>query len=83
MKVAAQNCQRSGGADDRQLEIGTKEGRDDCGCEQASNPASQFALQSGDYYFDQGLMVLSRAYHLRRGFCCGNGCRHCPYPVPK
>ncbi|HEU4743322.1 MAG TPA: DUF5522 domain-containing protein, partial [Meiothermus sp.] len=19
-------------------------------------------------------------YHLRRGYCCGSRCRHCPYP---
>jgi hypothetical protein len=24
-------------------------------------------------------MVLTEKYHLERGFCCGNGCRHCPY----
>ncbi len=36
---------------------------------------------SGDYYFnDQGLMVFTKQYHLKRGFCCGNGCKHCPYP---
>lgn len=33
-----------------------------------------------DYYFnDDGLMVMTAAYHLKRGFCCGNACRHCPY----
>jgi hypothetical protein len=33
-----------------------------------------------DYYLDKnGLMVLTSAFHLRKGFCCGNGCRHCPY----
>ncbi|MEO6836770.1 MAG: DUF5522 domain-containing protein [Ginsengibacter sp.] len=32
------------------------------------------------FYFDSsGLMVLTEKYHLQRGFCCGNGCRHCPY----
>lgn len=31
------------------------------------------------YYDDSGLMVLTEKYHLQRGFCCGNGCRHCPY----
>jgi hypothetical protein len=25
------------------------------------------------------LMVLTEEYLLRRGFCCGNRCRHCPY----
>lgn len=38
-------------------------------------------LQEGvDFYFnEQGLMVLTAAYHLKRGRCCGNGCLHCPY----
>lgn len=39
------------------------------------------ALRPGDFYFDRGLMVFSGAYHLRRGYCCDNDCRHCPYPV--
>ncbi len=25
-------------------------------------------------------MVFTAEYHLRRGFCCDSGCRHCPYP---
>lgn len=33
----------------------------------------------GDFYFEDGLMVFNAAYHLRRGYCCGSGCRHCPY----
>jgi hypothetical protein len=33
-------------------------------------------------------MVLTESYHLERGYCCGNGCRHCPFdfdcvPEPK
>lgn len=33
-----------------------------------------------DYYFnEQGLIVLTEKYHLKKGYCCGNGCRHCPY----
>ncbi|MFO1512504.1 MAG: cysteine-rich CWC family protein [Verrucomicrobiota bacterium] len=39
------------------------------------------ALLPGDFYFERGRMVFAAAYHLRRGYCCGNGCRHCPYPV--
>ena len=35
----------------------------------------------GDFHFEGGLMVFTAAYHLRRGYCCGNGCRHCPYPA--
>ena len=33
-----------------------------------------------DFYFDEnGLMVFTSLYLLKRGYCCGNGCRHCPY----
>ena len=36
--------------------------------------------QGIDYYFnEQGLMVFTEAYHLKRGFCCKNKCRHCPW----
>lgn len=38
-------------------------------------------VENVDYYFDKesGLMVLTSFFHLKRGFCCGNGCRECPY----
>ena len=32
-----------------------------------------------DYYSENGLLVYAAAYHLRRGYCRGSGCRHCPY----
>lgn len=32
-----------------------------------------------DFYFDEGMMVLTRKYLLDRGNCCETGCRHCPY----
>lgn len=28
---------------------------------------------------EDGLMVASRDFLLRRGYCCGNGCLNCPY----
>jgi hypothetical protein len=33
-------------------------------------------------------VVLTEKYHLAKGVCCGNGCKHCPYqfinvPEPK
>lgn len=31
------------------------------------------------YYNEQGYVVLTEAFHLKRGDCCGNGCKHCPY----
>ena len=35
--------------------------------------------QQPDWYSDNGLLVYTAAYHLKRGHCCGSGCRHCPY----
>ena len=32
-----------------------------------------------DFYYENGLRVMTESFHERRGFCCGNGCRHCPY----
>ena len=36
-----------------------------------------------DGYVDpwSGYFVLTAGYLRRRGYCCGNGCRHCPYSV--
>ncbi|WP_020602184.1 DUF5522 domain-containing protein [Spirosoma spitsbergense] len=37
-----------------------------------------------DYYLTpEGYMVFTAAYHLKRGYCCQNGCRHCPYGFKK
>ena len=36
-------------------------------------------IENEDYYFENGLMVLTSRYLLRRGYCCEQGCRHCPY----
>jgi methylated-DNA-protein-cysteine methyltransferase-like protein len=33
-----------------------------------------------DYYYNnEGLVVLTSTYQLKRGQCCGKGCMHCPY----
>jgi hypothetical protein len=37
-------------------------------------------VEGVDYYFEDGLMVLTARFLLKRGCCCNNGCRHCPYP---
>ena len=36
-------------------------------------------VEGEDYYLDHGLMVLTARYHLLRGYCCDQGCRHCPF----
>ena len=32
-----------------------------------------------DYYEENGLLVFTARYHLKRGYCCNSGCHHCPY----
>ena len=32
-----------------------------------------------DYYEEDGRVVFTESYLERRGYCCGSGCRHCPY----
>ena len=38
-------------------------------------------MQQGiDYYInEEGLLVFTAKAHLDRGYCCGRGCKHCPY----
>jgi len=36
-------------------------------------------LKDIDYTVEQGNYVFSRWYHLKRGACCGNGCKNCPF----
>ena len=36
-------------------------------------------LLPSDFYMDNGRKVMTESYHLRRGYCCGSGCRHCPF----
>lgn len=44
------------------------------------------AIENGqDIYFDPetGFAVLTAEFLLKRGYCCGSGCRHCPYETKK
>ena len=36
-----------------------------------------------DCYFEGPYLVFTAAYHLKRGYCCQSGCRHCPYGFQK
>ncbi len=37
-------------------------------------------IEGIDYYLSEdGWVVLTEKYHLERGYCCGSGCRHCPF----
>ena len=47
----------------------------------SAKPAPLPRLVDGvDFYLtDDGYMVFTAHYLLKRGFCCESGCRHCPY----
>ncbi len=41
-------------------------------------------IEGVHYYINKdGLVVLTEKYHLEKGYCCGNGCLHCPYDYEK
>jgi hypothetical protein len=31
------------------------------------------------YYYEGSRVIFTALFHIQRGSCCGNGCRHCPY----
>ncbi|NUQ30423.1 MAG: hypothetical protein HOQ35_18160 [Acidobacteriaceae bacterium] len=45
----------------------------------APQPSPPDELQPGDFYYEGEYLVFTAQYLLRRGYCCNNGCRHCPY----
>lgn len=40
---------------------------------------SELPAQTPYYYIENGLLVFTEAYLLKRGYCCKRSCRHCPY----
>jgi 23S rRNA (cytidine1920-2'-O)/16S rRNA (cytidine1409-2'-O)-methyltransferase len=36
-------------------------------------------IEGTDFYYENGLMVLTAEFLSRRGCCCGSQCRHCPF----
>ena len=48
------------------------------------NPKKVLTPKEGDYYITpEGYRCFTEQYHLRRGYCCESGCRHCPYGYDK
>ena len=39
--------------------------------------------ENEDFYIENGYFVFTEAFLLKRGYCCENGCRHCPYEAEK
>ena len=42
-------------------------------------PKTTHLVEDIDYYLENGMYVFTKWFHLKRGTCCGNRCRHCPY----
>lgn len=41
-------------------------------------------LEPDDFYYsDEGYIVFTEKYLLKRGYCCKSGCKHCPYGYDK
>ena len=41
-------------------------------------------LDKDDYYLSpEGYVIFTEKYLLKRGYCCQNGCKHCPYGFDK
>jgi hypothetical protein len=58
----------------------SKETQPQSGVEENKNTNQNAFILGVDYYFNEnGLMVLTKDYHLKRGSCCKSGCLHCPY----
>lgn len=38
-------------------------------------------LENEDFYLEDDKIVFTEKFHLKRGYCCGSKCRHCPYLV--
>ncbi|MBL1279188.1 MAG: hypothetical protein COA33_002905 [Fluviicola sp.] len=41
-------------------------------------------LDPEDFYNSpEGYIIFTEKYHLKRGYCCKNNCKHCPYDFKK
>jgi len=40
---------------------------------------SRKLIEGEDYYIENGKYVFTSNFHTKRGTCCGNRCKHCPY----
>jgi hypothetical protein len=51
----------------------------------SSFPSDDISFDDGlingvDYYLSsEGYRIMTEEYLTRRGYCCANGCKHCPY----
>ena len=49
-----------------------------------SNFSKRSELASDEFYTTpEGYIVFTEKYLLKRGYCCKNACKHCPYGFDK
>jgi hypothetical protein len=49
-----------------------------------ANFSNQGKLSEEDFYkSSEGYIIFTEKYHLKRGYCCKSGCKHCPYGYDK
>jgi hypothetical protein len=42
--------------------------------------AKKQLIEGEDFYINEnGKYVFTENFHLKRGYCCNNNCKHCPY----
>jgi hypothetical protein len=44
-----------------------------------NNGGEELTLFPSSFYIEDGKYVFTKEFHLSRGHCCGNFCRHCAY----
>lgn len=41
-------------------------------------------LDPSEFYLSpEGYIIFTEKYHLKRGYCCKNGCKNCPFGYNK
>ncbi|MGN6602700.1 MAG: DUF5522 domain-containing protein [Ginsengibacter sp.] len=46
-------------------------------------PKTKSCIEGIDFYLEKSFCVFTAWFHLKRGYCCKNACRHCPYGFKK
>jgi hypothetical protein len=48
--------------------------------DETSDFSKRKEIEEEDFYLSpEGLLVFTKAFHIKRGHCCKNSCKHCPY----
>ena len=44
-----------------------------------NNKKGEIKFPPSYYYMDGERIIFTEEFHIIRGHCCGNGCKHCPF----